>query len=47
MTKLDSRTWRATVTMKSGGSAGTMSLKVWALDYDGRSQSTIRSMHLG
>ncbi|MBA2381873.1 MAG: hypothetical protein H0V73_07160 [Chloroflexi bacterium] len=46
MTRVDSRTQRVTITLKSGGSAGTMSLKAWALDYDGRSQATSRSMPL-
>jgi flagellar hook assembly protein FlgD len=42
MTKVDSRTAKATITMKSGGSAGKVSLKAWAKDYDGISQATIR-----
>jgi flagellar hook assembly protein FlgD len=47
MTKHDARTWRATVTLKSGGSAGTLKLKAWASDYDGRTQTTIRTLPLG
>ena len=46
MTRVDSRTFRATFTLKSGGSAGTLRLKVWAKDYDGRSQATSRSVTL-
>jgi flagellar hook assembly protein FlgD len=46
MTKLDSRTWRATFTVKTGGSAGTLKLKAWGHDYDGRAQSTYRSLPL-
>src|SRR5439155_10250621 len=42
MTKIDSHTWRTTFTLKTGGSAGTLRLKAWALDYDGRSQATYR-----
>jgi flagellar hook assembly protein FlgD len=46
MTRLDSRTFKATITPKRGGAAGTLSLKVWARDYDGRSQATIRKLTL-
>ena len=46
MTRVDSRTSKATITLKTGGSAGTLSLKAWALDYDGRSQATIRKLAL-
>ncbi|HYX11640.1 MAG TPA: FlgD immunoglobulin-like domain containing protein [Candidatus Acidoferrum sp.] len=46
MTKIDSHTWRATFTVKTGGSAGTLRLKAWALDLDGRSQSTYRYLPL-
>jgi flagellar hook assembly protein FlgD len=46
MTKLDSRTWRATFTVKTGGSAGTLKLKAWGHDADGRAQSTYRSLPL-
>jgi flagellar hook assembly protein FlgD len=46
MTRLDSRTYRATITLKKGGSAGTLRLKVWARDYDGRSQATYRYLPL-
>src|SRR5207247_1621008 len=44
MTKLDSRTYRASVTLKTGGAAGTVSLKVWAHDYDGRTQATTKKL---
>jgi flagellar hook assembly protein FlgD len=47
MTKVDSKTYRATVTIKSGGSAGTLKLKAWSRDSDGRSQATGRSLTLG
>lgn len=46
MTRLNSRTFRATIIPKRGGAAGTLSLKVWARDYDGRSQATIRKLPL-
>ncbi|HET7703996.1 MAG TPA: FlgD immunoglobulin-like domain containing protein [Candidatus Limnocylindrales bacterium] len=46
MTRLDSRTFRVTITPKKGAAAGTLSLKVWARDYDGRSQATIRKLPL-
>lgn len=46
MTKLDSRTWRAKFTVKTGGAAGTLRLKAWALDYDGRAQATFRYLPL-
>ncbi len=44
MSRVDSRTFRLTFTLKSGGSAGTLKLKVWARDYDGRTQATTRSL---
>ena len=47
MTKLDSRTYRITVTLRSGGSAGTLKLKAWATDYDGRTQATTKLLALG
>ncbi|HEY3163931.1 MAG TPA: FlgD immunoglobulin-like domain containing protein [Candidatus Limnocylindrales bacterium] len=47
MTKLDSKTYRATVTIKSGHSAGTLKIKAWARDPDGRSQATSRTLTLG
>jgi hypothetical protein len=46
VTKLDSRTWRATFTVKTGGSAGTLKLKAWGHDYDCRAQATYRSLPL-
>jgi flagellar hook assembly protein FlgD len=46
MSKVDPRTWRSTVTLKTGGSAGTVTFKVWARDADGRSQFTKRAMPL-
>jgi flagellar hook assembly protein FlgD len=46
MTKVDSRNFRATLTLKSGGSAGKVTFKVWAKDYDGRSQATSRVLPL-
>jgi flagellar hook assembly protein FlgD len=45
MTRVDSRTFRITFTLKSG-SAGTLKLKVWAKDYDGRTQATLKSLAL-
>ena len=42
MTKVDSRTAKATITLKSGGAAGKVSLKVWARDTAAISQSTTR-----
>ncbi len=47
MTKVASRTYRTTITLKKGGSAGTVRLNVWARDYDGRSQATSLYLHLG
>ena len=38
MTKTTGLTYRATVTMKTGGSAGTVTLKVAALDSNGVAQ---------
>jgi len=46
MTKLDSRTWRASFTVKTGGSAGTLRLKAYGTDYDGRAQATYRYLPL-
>jgi flagellar hook assembly protein FlgD len=46
MSKVDARTWRSTVTLKTGGSAGTVTFKVWARDADGRAQFTKRAMLL-
>jgi flagellar hook assembly protein FlgD len=46
MTKVDSRTWRVTVKTTTGHPAGTLSLKVWARDADGRTQATIRTLAL-
>ena len=45
MTRLDSRTFRLTFTLKSG-SAGTLRLKVWGKDTDGRTQATLRYLPL-
>jgi flagellar hook assembly protein FlgD len=46
MTRVDGRTWRSTVTLKTGKPAGTVSFKVWGKDAAGRTQATIRSMPL-
>ena len=46
MTRIDSRTFKATITPKTGGSAGTLALKVLARDYDGRRQATYRVLPL-
>jgi hypothetical protein len=46
MSKVNSTTWRLTVTLKSGGTAGTLKLKVWAKDADGRTQATAKSLTL-
>jgi len=46
MTKVDSRHSKATITLKTGGSTGVVSFKVWARDYDGRVQATKRSFPL-
>lgn len=46
MTKVDSRVSKATLTMKSGGSAGKVTIKTWARDYDGISQATTRILPL-
>jgi hypothetical protein len=47
LTKVDSRTYRATITLKKGGTAGTLRLGAKALDADGGTNSTIRSLPLG
>lgn len=46
MTKVDSRVSKATLTMKSGGSAGKVTIKIWARDSDGISQATSRILPL-
>ena len=46
LTKVDSRVWKATITLKWGGSAGTVRLTVRGRDLDGRMQGTIRTLHL-
>jgi flagellar hook assembly protein FlgD len=46
MTKVDSRTSKGTITLKTGGSAGKVTFKIWAKDYDGVSQSTTRILPL-
>jgi flagellar hook assembly protein FlgD len=46
MTKIDSRTFKATITLKTSGSAGTLRLLVKGRDLDGRTQTTIRSLPL-
>jgi flagellar hook assembly protein FlgD len=46
MSRVDPRTSRATITLKTGGSAGTVTFKVWARDADGRAQFTKRAMPL-
>jgi flagellar hook assembly protein FlgD len=46
LTKIDSRTSRATITMKYGGSAGTVRFLVKGRDLDGRAQATIRYLRL-
>ena len=40
MSRVDPRSSRATITLKTGGSAGTVTFKVWARDTDGRAQFT-------
>ena len=46
LTKVDSRTSKATITMKYGGSAGTVRFLVKGRDLDGRTQATIRYLSL-
>ncbi|HEX2755186.1 MAG TPA: FlgD immunoglobulin-like domain containing protein [Candidatus Limnocylindrales bacterium] len=46
LTKIDSRTYKATITLKTGGSAGTVRLTVRGRDLDGRTQSSIRTLAL-
>ena len=46
MTKVDSRVWKVTITLKTGGSAGTVRLTVRGRDLDGRMQGTIRTLSL-
>jgi len=40
MPAISSKTYRLALTLKGAGSAGTLVLKVWAKDADGRSQAT-------
>jgi flagellar hook assembly protein FlgD len=40
MSKIDPRSSTATITLKTGGSAGTVTFKVWGRDRDGRAQFT-------
>ena len=40
MSKIDPRSSRTTITLKTGGSAGTVTFKVWGRDRDGRAQFT-------
>ncbi|MFL5778910.1 MAG: FlgD immunoglobulin-like domain containing protein, partial [Chloroflexota bacterium] len=40
MSKVATKTYRVTITLKSGGSAGTMRLRASGFDYDGRYQRT-------
>jgi len=47
MTKVSSTTYRATVTLKTGGAAGVVKFKVWGRDADGRSQATWKTLPLG
>ena len=47
LTKVDSRIYKATITLKKGGTAGTLRLGAKALDADGGTNSTIRSLPLG
>jgi flagellar hook assembly protein FlgD len=46
LTKIDSRTYKATITLRTGGSSGTLSLKVKGIDLDGRVQYTTRTLPL-
>jgi flagellar hook assembly protein FlgD len=46
MTKINSRTSRATITIKNAGSAGTARLLVKGRDLDGRTQSSFRNLTL-
>jgi flagellar hook assembly protein FlgD len=46
MTKVDSRVSKVTITLKTGGTTGLVTFKVWARDYDGRIQATKRAFPL-
>ena len=46
LTRIDSRTYKAIITLKTGGSAGTVKLLVKGRDLDGRTQSTTRMLPL-
>jgi flagellar hook assembly protein FlgD len=46
LTRVDSRVSKATITLRWGGSAGTVRLTVRGRDLDGRMQGTIRTLHL-
>jgi hypothetical protein len=46
MSKVATNVYRVTVRLKTGGQAGTLSLRVWTHDADGRSQATVRRLPL-
>ncbi|HEY7131182.1 MAG TPA: FlgD immunoglobulin-like domain containing protein [Candidatus Limnocylindrales bacterium] len=46
MSRVSAGVYRVTFTLKTGGRAGALKLKVWARDGDGRSQATLRSLTL-
>ena len=43
LTKVNSTTWKATVSLKTGGPAGTVQLYAKGIDIDGRTQTTTRT----
>jgi hypothetical protein len=46
LTKVDSRTYKGTIKLRTGGSSGTVTLRVKGIDLDGRVQYTSRTLPL-
>jgi flagellar hook assembly protein FlgD len=46
MSRVSAGVYRVRFTVKTGGAAGALKLKVWGRDADGRSQATLRSLTL-
>ena len=47
LTKVDSRTFKATITMKNAGKAGSVRFLIRGRDVDGRTQATTRYLTIG
>ena len=46
MTKVATNVYRATIVLKTGGGAGSVSFRIWTHDADGRAQATVRALPL-